>query len=53
VRVAWRAGYHVILCDTQRELERERGYLQDMVAFQVEGVLIAPVSDSSRSHFGC
>src|SRR2546430_8803228 len=39
-QVAWRAGYHVILCDTQGDLERERGYLEDMVAFQVEGVLI-------------
>jgi LacI family transcriptional regulator len=49
-QVAWRAGYHVILCDTQGDLERERGYLEDMVAFQVEGVLIAPVSDRSRPH---
>ncbi len=48
--VAWRAGYHVILCDTQGDLERERGYLEDMVAFQVEGVLIAPVGDRSRPH---
>ena len=47
-QVAWRAGYHVILCDTQGDLERERGYLEDMVAFQVEGVLIAPVGDRSR-----
>jgi LacI family transcriptional regulator, galactose operon repressor len=49
-QVAWRAGYHVILCDTQGELERERGYLEDMVAFQVEGVLIAPAGDSSKPH---
>jgi LacI family transcriptional regulator len=49
-QVAWRAGYHVILCDTQGDLERERGYLEDMVAYQVEGVLIAPVSDRSRPH---
>jgi LacI family transcriptional regulator len=48
--VAWRAGYHVILCDTRAELEREREYLEDMVEFQVEGVLVAPVSDRSRSH---
>jgi LacI family transcriptional regulator len=47
-QVAWRAGYHVMLCDTQGNLERERGYLEDMVAFQVEGVLIAPVGDRSR-----
>jgi LacI family transcriptional regulator len=49
-RVAWRAGYHVILCDTQGDLERERGYLEDMVSFQVEGVLLAPVGDSSKPH---
>jgi LacI family transcriptional regulator len=47
-QVAWRAGYHVILCDTQGDLERERGYLEDMVSFQVEGVLIAPVGDGSK-----
>ena len=46
--VAWRAGYHVILCNTQADLERERGYLEDMLAFQVDGLLIAPVSDRSR-----
>jgi LacI family transcriptional regulator, galactose operon repressor len=48
--VAWRAGYHVILCNTQGDLERERGYVEDMLAFQVEGVLIAPVGDGSRSN---
>src|SRR5919198_3729987 len=47
-QVAWRAGYHVILCDTQGDPERERGYIEDMIAFQVEGVLIAPVGDRSR-----
>jgi LacI family transcriptional regulator len=47
-QVAWRAGYHVILCDTQGDLERERDYLEDMVEFQVDGVLIAPVGDRSR-----
>jgi LacI family transcriptional regulator len=46
--VAWRAGYHVILCNTQGDLERERGYLEDMLSFQVDGVLIAPVGDRSR-----
>jgi len=46
--VAWRAGYHVILCNTQGDLERERGYLEDMLAFQVEGLLIVPVGDRSR-----
>lgn len=45
--VAWRAGYHVILCNTQTDLERERGHVGDMLAFRVDGVLIAPVSDRS------
>jgi LacI family transcriptional regulator len=49
-QVAWRAGYHVILCNTQADLERERGYLEDMLSFQVEGLLIAPVGDRSRPH---
>ncbi|MDX6599207.1 MAG: LacI family transcriptional regulator [Gaiellales bacterium] len=48
--VAWRAGYHVILCNTQADLERERGYLEDMLAFQVEGLLIAPVGERSKSN---
>lgn len=48
--VAWRAGYHVMLCNTQGDLERERGYLEDMLAFQVEGLLIAPAGDRSRPH---
>ncbi len=48
--VAWRAGFHVILCNTQGDLERERGYLEDMLAFQVEGLLIAPVGERSRSN---
>ena len=36
--VAWRAGYRVMLCNTQSDLEREREYLEDMV------------SDRSRPH---
>lgn len=47
---AWRAGYHVILCNTQADLERERGYVEDMLAFQVDGLLIAAVSDRSHPH---
>jgi LacI family transcriptional regulator len=47
---AWRAGYHVILCNTQADLERERGYVEDMLAFQVDGLLVAAVSDRSHPH---
>jgi LacI family transcriptional regulator len=49
---SWRAGYHVILCNTQGDLDRERRQLEDMVASCVEGVLIAPVGDSSRWNLG-
>jgi LacI family transcriptional regulator len=38
----------VILCNTQGDLERERGYLEDMLAFQVEGLLVAPAGDRSK-----
>jgi LacI family transcriptional regulator len=48
--VAWRSGYHVILSNTQADLERERGYVEDMLAFRVDGVVIAPVDDRSRSN---
>ena len=46
--VAWRAGYHVILCNTQADIERERGYIEDMLSFQVEGLLLASVGERSR-----
>jgi LacI family transcriptional regulator len=46
--VAWRAGYHVILCNTQGDVERERGYVEDMLSFQVEGLILAPVGEASR-----
>ncbi|MDX6515315.1 MAG: LacI family transcriptional regulator [Gaiellaceae bacterium] len=49
-KVAARAGCHVLLCNTHGDLERERDYLEDMVAFRADGVLIAPVSDRSKSN---
>ncbi len=45
--VAWSNGRHVILCNSQGDLERERRHLDDLIASGVEGVLIAPVSDRS------
>src|SRR5205823_10193797 len=30
------------------DIERERGYIEDMLAFQVEGLLLAPVGERSR-----
>jgi LacI family transcriptional regulator len=48
--VAGRAGYRVILCNTDGDIVREASYLEDMVAHRVEGLLIAPVSDRSRAN---
>jgi LacI family transcriptional regulator len=48
--VARRAGFRVILCNTDGDIEREDAYLEDMVAHRVEGLLIAPVSDRSRAN---
>jgi LacI family transcriptional regulator len=46
--VAWRAGYHLILCNSRRDPNRERDHVEKLLALQVEGVLVAPVDD--RSH---
>jgi LacI family transcriptional regulator len=47
---AARTGNHVILCNTQGALDRERRHLEDLLGFRVDGVLIAPVGDPSRPH---
>ena len=48
--VARRAGYRIILCDTRGDLTIEREVIEEMIAHRVEGIVIAPVSDRSRSH---
>ena len=47
--VARRAGYRLLLGNSEGDLGLERGYVADMVAHRVEGLLVAPVSDRSRS----
>jgi LacI family transcriptional regulator len=47
--VARRAGYRVLLCDTRFDLTLEAEVIEEMIAHRVEGIVIAPVSDSSRS----
>ena len=47
--VARRAGYRVLLCDTRFDLTLEAEVIEDMIAHRVEGIVIAPVSDASRS----
>ncbi len=45
---ARRAGYRVLLCNSENDLRLEREYIEDLVSHRVEGLLIAPVSDHSR-----
>jgi LacI family transcriptional regulator len=48
--VARRAGYRMILADTRADLTIERDVIEEMLAHRVEGIMIAPVSDRSKSH---
>jgi LacI family transcriptional regulator len=45
---ARRAGYRVLLCNSEGDLRLEREYIVDLVAHRVEGLLLAPANDDSR-----
>lgn len=45
---ARRAGYRVLLCNSEGDLRLEREYIEDLVSHRVDGLLIAPASDHSR-----
>jgi LacI family transcriptional regulator len=46
---ARKAGYRVLLCNSEGDLRLEGEYIEDLVAHRVEGLLLAPASDRSRS----
>ncbi len=45
---ARRAGYRVLLCNSESDLRLEREYIEDLISHRVEGLLVAPVNDHSR-----
>jgi LacI family transcriptional regulator len=45
---ARRAGYRVLLCNSEGDLRLEREYIEDLVAHRVEGLLLAPANDETR-----
>jgi LacI family transcriptional regulator len=45
---ARRAGYRVLLCNSEGDLRLEREYIEDLMAHRVEGLVLAPASDRSR-----
>jgi LacI family transcriptional regulator len=48
-QVARRAGYRLIVCNTNSDNELEAGYIDDLIAHQVDGVILAPANDLSHS----
>jgi LacI family transcriptional regulator len=46
---ARKAGYRILLCNTEGDLRLEREYIDDLVSHRVEGLILAPASDRSRS----
>jgi LacI family transcriptional regulator len=48
--VARRAGYRILLCNSEGDLALERQYIEDMIAHRVEGLIIAPLGDQSKAN---
>lgn len=48
--VARRAGYRLLLCNSESDLRLERDYVSDLVKHRVEGLIIAPAGDASLAH---
>ncbi len=47
-QVARAAGYRVIVCNTNSDGELEASYLDDLIAHQVDGIILAPVDNASK-----
>src|SRR4051794_17048638 len=47
--IARHAAYRVIVCNTEGDLGLERDSFEEMLAHRVDGLLVAPVNDQSRS----
>ena len=43
-----RAGYRLLVCDSENDPRLERDYIEDLVSHRVDGLLIAPASERSR-----
>jgi LacI family transcriptional regulator len=47
---ARKAGFRVLLCNSEGDLWLEREYIEDLVSHRVEGLLLAPATDRSRTN---
>ncbi len=48
--VARRAGYRLLLCNSEADVGQEREYVEHMISHRVEGLLIAPSGDRSKAN---
>ncbi|HEX3696869.1 MAG TPA: LacI family DNA-binding transcriptional regulator [Polyangia bacterium] len=48
--VARRAGYRLLLCNSEGDLGLERQYVEDLISHRAEGLIIAPVGDRSKAN---
>jgi len=46
---ARRENYRLLVCNTEGDAALERDYIEDLMAHQVEGLILAPVSDRSQT----
>jgi LacI family transcriptional regulator len=46
---ARRAGYRLLVCNTEGDVTLERDYIHNLISHQVDGLIVAPVGDRSRA----
>ena len=46
---ARRAGFRLLVCDSENDPRREQEYLEDLVSYRVDGLLVAPASERSKA----
>lgn len=44
-----RAGYRLLVCDSENDPAREREYIDDLVSYRIDGLMIAPASERSKA----
>jgi LacI family transcriptional regulator len=49
-QTASKAGYRMLICNSESDLRLERDYVDDLVTHDIAGLIIAPVSDRSKEH---
>ncbi len=48
--VTRRAGYRMLLCNSESDLNQERRFVEDILSYKAEGVLVVPVNDQSKDN---